>query len=110
MYRLLANGVERISDGLRIPNDPSNRHWMEYQEWAQAGNTPAPEFTEKELIARQQTAEAETVKRTRQASDYSTILTGWRDRVDAISNVNDCKAEIRKLYRLINWIIKDNDL
>jgi hypothetical protein len=25
-----------------IPNDPANRHWVEYQEWVEAGNTAKP--------------------------------------------------------------------
>ena len=27
---------------LSIPNDPGNRHYIEYQEWLAAGNTPEP--------------------------------------------------------------------
>lgn len=106
MYKLIKDGVQRLADGACIPNDPRNTEWQSYLRWVAAGNTPAPEFTQEELMAQ----EAETTKRVRQASDYSTILTGWRDRIEAISTVNDCKAEIRKLYRLINWVIKDNDL
>jgi hypothetical protein len=25
-----------------IPNEPANRHWVEYQDWLAQGNTPAP--------------------------------------------------------------------
>jgi hypothetical protein len=25
-----------------IPNDPDNRHWIEYQEWLAEGNEPLP--------------------------------------------------------------------
>lgn len=27
---------------MSIPNDPGNRHYIEYQEWLAAGNTPEP--------------------------------------------------------------------
>jgi hypothetical protein len=42
MYKLLENGVLRLSDNASIPNDPGNRHWQEYQTWLAAGNTPDP--------------------------------------------------------------------
>jgi len=39
MYKLTKSGV--IKDGvLRIPNDPENRHWQEFEAWKGEGNTP----------------------------------------------------------------------
>jgi hypothetical protein len=42
MYKLLENGVLRLSDGASIPADPGNRHWQEYQAWLALGNEPEP--------------------------------------------------------------------
>lgn len=44
MYRLISgfNGVERVSDGATVPNDPKNTDWDAYQVWLATGNTPDP--------------------------------------------------------------------
>jgi hypothetical protein len=43
MYKLLLDGgVYHVPSGRHIPPDPNNRHWWEYQEWKQKGNTPDP--------------------------------------------------------------------
>lgn len=34
--------IRRLSDGAFIPQDPANRHYQEYLEWLDAGNTPEP--------------------------------------------------------------------
>ncbi len=35
--------IKKIDNvNLTIPNDPGNRHYIEYQEWLAAGNTPEP--------------------------------------------------------------------
>lgn len=39
----LVNGV------LSVPNDEGNRHFNAVQDWIEAGNIPAPEFTQSEL-------------------------------------------------------------
>lgn len=43
MYKLPSNGFDGIlaADGRWIPNDDSNRDWVDYQAWLQEGNTPA---------------------------------------------------------------------
>lgn len=50
-YRLAPNGVH-CNDGLTfIPNDPTNRDWIEYQDWLQEGNEPdPPPATEPDVI------------------------------------------------------------
>ena len=42
MYKLeQAGGI--IKDGrMHIPNDPANRHWVEFKEWEARGNIPLP--------------------------------------------------------------------
>lgn len=43
MYRLtnIAGQVQRIADGLAIPEDPENRDYVEYLAWLDLGNAPA---------------------------------------------------------------------
>ena len=42
-FRLTEFGVYDVEDNLHIPNDPGNRHWIEYQEWLSVeGNEPDP--------------------------------------------------------------------
>ncbi len=56
MYKLSENGVTLTrEDGsvLSIPNAEGNRHWREYQEWLDEGNTPEPQFTAAELQAKE---------------------------------------------------------
>lgn len=42
-YQLTStDGVVRCLDGAIIPNDPNNRDWIDYRDWAALGNTPDP--------------------------------------------------------------------
>jgi hypothetical protein len=50
-YKLNDGGVIDVENNRSIPNDPDNRHWVEYQEWVGAGNKPDPAFTQEELDA-----------------------------------------------------------
>ena len=93
MYKLIKNGIKRLSDGARIPNDTKNKDWRKYQAWLKEGNKPEPEFTTKELRAKKQrdikTKESELVQVKIQfdtaksenlsiADDYSKQLTKLR--------------------------------
>jgi hypothetical protein len=41
-YKLTDDGV--LKNGrLNIPNDPGNRHWLDYLSWLEDGNTPDPQ-------------------------------------------------------------------
>lgn len=43
MYMLTENqSVVRLSDGAIVPQDEQNVDWQKYQQWRQAGNSPAP--------------------------------------------------------------------
>lgn len=56
MYKLSENGVTLTrEDGsvLSIPAAEGNRHWREYQEWLAEGNTPEPQFTAEEWMAKE---------------------------------------------------------
>lgn len=39
-YKLLTRGVQRLSDGAFIPDDPRNHDWRDYQAWLAKGNVP----------------------------------------------------------------------
>lgn len=60
MYKLIENGVKRLSDGACIPSSESNRDWRAYQEWLAEedengnliGNQPLPQYTLEELKER----------------------------------------------------------
>ena len=41
MYKLTNSGIV-TKDGMSIPNDMGNRHWVKYQAWLGEGNTPLP--------------------------------------------------------------------
>jgi hypothetical protein len=41
-YKLLKQGVRRLSDQACIPSDLANTDWQEYTKWLAAGNTPLP--------------------------------------------------------------------
>ena len=44
-----------VNGNMSVPSDPANRHYVMVQEWiAQEGNTPAPEFTDAEIVANAQ--------------------------------------------------------
>jgi len=43
-----------INGSMSVPNDPANRHYSYVQEWIAEGNTPAPEFTDAEIVANAQ--------------------------------------------------------
>ena len=52
-YKLLENGVLDTETGAIIPPVEANRHWQKYQRWLAEGNEPKPQYTTKELEAKQ---------------------------------------------------------
>lgn len=56
-YKLLLNGVLRLSDGATIPDSIDNRDWKEYQEWLKTeGNIPAPRQSLPEAVSERKQA------------------------------------------------------
>lgn len=53
-YKLTKDGVQNTKTGAFIPDDPKNRDWRKYQKWLAKGNTPDPEFTAEEKVAKKQ--------------------------------------------------------
>lgn len=41
-YKLMSNGVRRLSDGAFIPQDHDNADWQNYEKWLLEGNSPEP--------------------------------------------------------------------
>jgi hypothetical protein len=57
-YKLTSSGVQitDITDpdnGAFVPNRRGNRHWEAYLLWLEKGNTPDPQYTPEELLAKQ---------------------------------------------------------
>ena len=40
-----------VNGTMAVPNDPANRHCADVLAWIAEGNTPAPEFTDAEIVA-----------------------------------------------------------
>ena len=43
-----------VNGTMSVPNDPANRDCADVLAWIEAGNTPAPEFTDAEIAANTQ--------------------------------------------------------
>ncbi|WP_336353448.1 hypothetical protein [Pseudomonas atacamensis] len=41
-YQLTTCGVLRLSDAAYIPQDPTNRDWLDYQDWLLSGGKVMP--------------------------------------------------------------------
>lgn len=41
-YQLTSSGVLRLNDSAFIPQEPTNRDWVEYQEWLVSGGQVLP--------------------------------------------------------------------
>jgi hypothetical protein len=80
MYKLTPTNqaVLKTDEGLFIPFDPGNRHYQEYLEWVDLGNTPDPAFTEIELKAQQKQELTDAIQlhldTTAIAAGYDSIL------------------------------------
>lgn len=48
-YKISGEGIKDTETGAFIPNDPGNRHYQDYLEWTNEGNTADPEFTAQEI-------------------------------------------------------------
>ena len=70
MYKLIGTeNVKRLADGACIPFADGNRDYEEYKQWLTIkGNTPEPEFTDKELETQRLTKELAEQTAQRKAS------------------------------------------
>jgi hypothetical protein len=54
-YKISGDGVQDTETGSFIPNDPKNRHWIEYQQWLLGDGTSVnivdPEFSPADMTA-----------------------------------------------------------
>lgn len=53
MYKLNENSITRLSDGAFIPFANGNTDYEEYKKWLADGNTPQPQYTDAELLAKE---------------------------------------------------------
>ena len=44
----------QVNGNMSVPNDPANRHCADVLAWIAEGNTPAPEYTDAEIVANTQ--------------------------------------------------------
>lgn len=75
-YKITESGIHDTENNLHIPNDESNRHWQEYQEWvAVEGNIPDPQYTAEEVINSLKDY-AKSIRDSRETSGTVTITLG----------------------------------
>jgi len=72
MFQVINNSIiKRLSDGVFIPNDPSNNDYAAYLQWLADGNTPdAPDAIDPRVVIQEQIAAIEvqiTPRRIREA-------------------------------------------
>ena len=53
--KIQSNGY-LVNGSMSVPNEPSNRHYQDVQEWIANGGGVEPEFTEEEILAQQVSA------------------------------------------------------
>ena len=89
MYKLIENGIQRISDNAYIPLAEANRDYAEYLEWIEEGNTPEaadvpPDPTYKELRAAEYNLKSTGEQFGMQYDDAKNSTTTWVDWQDEI--------------------------
>jgi len=81
-----------VNGAMSVPNDPANRDCADVLAWIEAGNTPAPEFTDAEIAAydsqaysrSRATAYAALNQFEMQFDDAANSTTTWVDAINAI--------------------------
>ena len=81
-----------VNGTMSVPNDPANRDCADVLAWIEAGNTPAPEFTDAEIAAydsqaysrQRQAAYAALNQFEMQFDDAANSTTTWVDAINAI--------------------------
>lgn len=87
MYKLVQDGIIRLSDNAFIPKDPANRHYREYLRWLAEGNEPEPEFTLEEIKERLK-REIKTIRKQKEI-DGIVIITKSVERLYIGTSEND---------------------
>lgn len=65
MYKITtvqSNTVIRLIDGASVPMSDGNIDYEAYKQWLSEGNTPAPEFTDAELLVNAKTAKIQELE------------------------------------------------
>ena len=62
-----------VNGNLSVPNDPANRHCSGILEWIEAGNVPAPQYTEAEIAANDQAKINATSERYLASTDWYVV-------------------------------------
>uniref|UniRef100_A0A6M3K7U8 Uncharacterized protein n=1 Tax=viral metagenome TaxID=1070528 RepID=A0A6M3K7U8_9ZZZZ len=107
MYKILENGVQRLSDMACIPEAEGNTDWQEYKKWLAEGGVPDPEFTQAELD-QQAAAEAERLQMIQGISDN---LPSWAQVRTAVINAFPDPAQqniMLKQAQVVYWLAKNS--
>lgn len=79
-----------VNDSMSVPNEPTNRHYKEIQEWVAQGNTTAPQYTEEELAVMAQNEMITTGERLAKNQVQSIIDKYNEDHNVKFENVDSC--------------------
>lgn len=83
-----------VNGTMSVPNDPANRDCADVLAWIEAGNTPAPEFTDAEIAANTQAETNATSRAYLDSTDW--YITRHAETAVAVpADVTTARAEAR---------------
>lgn len=107
MYKIKGSGVIRLTDGAFIPNDKSNRDWIEYKAWLTWGNVPLPEHTTEDITSKRR----EDVANRRFTAEVAGLTVGGISVFTDRTTQNKLTAVALRAYRspeyTVNWKTTD---